>query len=117
MNEPSTNEVLREHRYEIDALKEQSSETNRNISRLIDSMNGLSQNFAVYAEKHDRTQSEIERLRVDSVKISETVQGHEIILAGHKPVIESLRKLNNRLIGAALLFIASNSAIAYIALA
>jgi uncharacterized coiled-coil DUF342 family protein len=125
-DQPSTTEVLREHRYEIDTLKEQSSETNRNINKLIDSMNGLSKNFAVYAEKHDRTRDDVTKLhdeiksgfvsvRQDLEQTKKLVQAHEVIIAGHTPVIDSLRKLNNRLMIAAILFIASSSTVGYLA--
>ena len=124
---PTTGAILKEHRYEIDALKEQSSETNRNINKLIDSMNGLSQNFAVYAEKHDRTREDVNGLRdevrsgfkairEDAEKTKKLAQSHEVVLAGHTPVIDNLRKLNSRMLWAAILFIASSSTIGYIAI-
>lgn len=123
---PSTGEILKEHRYEIDTLKEQSSETNKNINKLIDSMHNLSSNFAVYAEKHDRTRDDVSQLRKelkegfklirdDAEKTKKTVQEHEVILAGHSPVIENLRKLNNRILWVAILFIASSSTVGYLA--
>lgn len=125
-DDPSTGEILKEHRYEIDTLKEQTAETNQNISKLIDSMNGLSKNFAVYAEKHDRTREDVTNLRVevkeglksirvDADKTKEIVQQHEVLIAGHQPVIDNLRKLNSRILWAAILFIASSSTIGYFA--
>lgn len=124
---PTTGEILKEHRYEIDTLKEQTSETNRNIRNLIDSMNGLSKNFAVYAEKHDRTREDVTFLRQelrdgfnsiqgDAEETKKLVQKHQVIIAGHSPVIDNLRKLNSRILWAAIMFIASSSTIGYIAI-
>ena len=79
-------DTIREHRYEIDTLKNTFNKMLSSMDSLTESINSQTTQFAVFAEKHDTVIEEQKELKRD-------VKLHSQDIAAMKPIVEGVRGL------------------------
>ena len=87
---------IERHAYEIDTLKDSVGKVLDSVNKLTDAMNNQATQFAVYAAKHDTVAVELDSLRKD-------VNRHSNELAAMKPVVDGVRGLVWKVIGASIM--------------
>ena len=95
---------LKDHQFEITTLKNSTGQLVESLNNSTVAMQRLSEKFAVYVEKHDSTQKDIEYLKG-------SVRTHGEDLASIKPVVEAMRGIVWKIASSVILGMGSISAI------
>ena len=97
-------QAIKEHRYEIDALKTSHGELITALKETTKTMQDLATKFAVSAQKHDHSHSDIVQLQAD-------VRLHDQKISAMYPTVESLRGMVWKIISSMILAVGASSAI------
>lgn len=95
MDDQQLQQQVREHRYEIDTLKETVNKVLISLDNNTSAQQAMTTQFAVYVSKHDSTEQQLQMLdaKLDS---------HSESIAAMKPVVDGVRGLVWKIIFASL---------------
>lgn len=80
----------------VTALEDNFGRVLNEMKELVTSINNLSNNFAVYAEKHEHTNESIKRLAERQEKADDKINQNSLMIADYSSAINSFRAINGR---------------------